>query len=100
MPVTTTIGLSSLSRGAAMIPPSSWKLLIDRVDKGHAFALPVTGPDNDNLGRRPGLFNLESGRVVRREQRDARDRKRRPRQTELQLGLHGVAQRRYRRTHL
>src|SRR5882757_10805379 len=99
MPVTTTIGLSSLSRGAAMIPPSNWKLLIDRLDQRHAFALPVTGPHDDNLGRSPRLFNLESGRVVRREQRTARDRKCRQRKTERELGFDGVAKNGTRRTH-
>src|SRR5215211_1131529 len=99
MPVTTTMGLPSLSRGVAMIPPSKLKLLVDRFDEGHAFALPVTGPYNDNLGRSPRFFNLESGRIIRREQRAARDRQRRQRQTERKLGFHGVAKNRSCRAH-
>src|SRR6266550_7787257 len=47
MPVTTTIGLPNLSRVAVMCPPPS---LADRLDQGHAFAPPVTGPDHHNLG--------------------------------------------------
>ena len=38
--------------------------LADRLDQGHAFAPPMTGPDDDNLGRRFGHFNLQPGRVV------------------------------------
>jgi hypothetical protein len=66
-------------------------LLVDRFDQGHAFALPVTGPNDDNLGRSPGHFNLESGWIVWREQRAARDRKRRQRKTERELGFDSTA---------
>ncbi len=64
MPVTTTIGLPNLSRGAVMISPveSRAMCLLDCLDQGHALALPVAGPDDDNLGRRSGHFNLQPGR--------------------------------------
>src|SRR5882762_10337278 len=81
MPVTTTIGLPNLSRGADMVPPSMlrrtlrrpWSAialqlplsrhdpvgkpvpvprtvpcLLDRLDQGHAFTLPMTGPQHHN----------------------------------------------------
>src|SRR5450755_3379880 len=60
IPVTTTIGLPALSRGAVMFSPSVLPFyLLDRLDQSHAFALPVTGSHDDNLGRRPGHFNLQ-----------------------------------------
>ena len=58
MPVTTTIGLPNLSRGAVMFSPSvePAPCSLDRLDQGHAFAPPVAGPDHDNLGRRLRTF--------------------------------------------
>ena len=56
MPVTTTIGLPKLSRGAVMMFPVSMfprrVALLNRLDQGHAFALPVTGSHDHNLGWR------------------------------------------------
>ncbi len=54
MPVTTTIGLPDLSRGAVMFSPSlePHQAHFDRFHQGHAFAPPMTGPDHHNLGRR------------------------------------------------
>ena len=44
MPVTTTIGLPDLSRGAVMISPvDAAPCQLDRFDQGHAFAPPVAG---------------------------------------------------------
>src|SRR5205085_484840 len=73
MPVTTTMGLPNLSRDAAMVPRPAL-CLVDRLDQSHALATPVAGPDDDNLGRRLGHFNLESRRIVGRKQLAARDR--------------------------
>ena len=70
--------------------------LLDGLDQGHAFALPVTGPHDHNLGRRLSLFNLEPGRIVRRKQRAARDRKCRQRQPQRKLGFQRVAERSFR----
>src|SRR5713226_8209687 len=50
IPVTTTIGLPNLSRGAVMMSPQVQ--LLDRLDQGHALTPPVPGPDHHNLGRR------------------------------------------------
>ena len=54
MPVMTTIGLPSLSRGAVMFSPPvktpKTPRSLDRLDEGHAFAAPVTRPDHYNLG--------------------------------------------------
>src|SRR6202047_1887638 len=64
IPVTTTIGLPNLSRGAVMIsPPVPRSNLLHGLDQGHAFALPMTGPDDHNLGRRLGYFKFLPGRV-------------------------------------
>src|SRR5260221_13974890 len=64
MPVATTIGLPNLSRGAVMFSPPintpKTLLSLDRLDEGHAFAPPVTGPNHYNLGRRFGHFNLHA----------------------------------------
>src|SRR5215471_11915483 len=65
MPVMTTIGLPNLSRGAVMVFPVGVVsrrgiILAHRLDEGHAFAPPVTGPDNYNLGRRCRHFDLEA----------------------------------------
>src|SRR5436190_10379190 len=92
MPVTTTIGLPNLSRVAVMFPPRSALCLLDRFDQGHAFAPPMSSPNNHNLGRRLGHFNLKAGRIVRRKQCAARDRKRGNRKPQWKLGFHGMAE--------
>src|SRR3984893_10879726 len=59
MPVTTTIGLPNLSRGAVMFsPPIKSPSSLDRFDERHPFAPPVTCAYDYNLGRRLGHFNL------------------------------------------
>src|SRR5262245_59696203 len=104
MPVTTTIGQPSLSRGADMCPlvkrlerasacaaePARW--LLDRLDQSETFALPMAGTLDDNLVRSAGLFNLKPGGVVGREQRAARDRERRQRQAQRKLGFQRLAE--------
>src|ERR1700738_464769 len=77
------------SEGPTSLPDHA---LFDSLDQGHAFALPVTGPHHDNLGRRSGLFNLKAGRIVGRKQRAARNRKRRERESKWKLGFQGVAE--------
>jgi hypothetical protein len=72
MPVTTTIGLPNLSRVVVMFSPAGAATRsLDRFNQGHAFAPPVTGPDNHNLGRWSGHFNLQPRGIVRRKQRSA-----------------------------
>src|ERR1700726_4879814 len=93
MPVTTTIGLPNLSRGVAMLSPPVRSLMsLDRFDQGHAFAPPVTGPDDDNLGRRPGHFNLCPRRINRWKQRAARNRECGQPQPQRELGFQGVTE--------
>ncbi len=50
-------------------PRQSLAALLRCLDQGHALALPVTGPDDCNLGRRPRHFNLQPGGIVGREHR-------------------------------
>src|ERR1700686_986083 len=93
IPVTTTIGLPNLSRGAVMIsPPVPRSNLLHGLDQGHAFALPMTGPDDHNLGRRLGYFKFQPGRVVGRKQPAARDRKCRKRKAQRKLRLQRVSE--------
>ncbi len=73
MPVTTTIGLPSLSRGAVMFSPpvrtpkkppkvpQKTPRSLDRLDERHAFAAPMPRPNHHNLGWRFGHFNLHAG---------------------------------------
>src|SRR4051794_698542 len=96
MPVTTTTGRPSLSRGAVIDSPLE---LTNRLDQRHAFAAPVSGPHHDDLGGRPLHFNLGPGGIVRRKQRAARDRERCERNPERELRLHGVAEHRAGRAH-
>src|SRR6185437_15118858 len=94
IPVTTTTGRSNLSRAAVMVSPSAPRTAsVDRLDQGHAFTLPMAGAYHDNLGRRGGHFNLESGRIVWRKQFSARDRKGRERKTQRKLGFDRLAER-------
>src|SRR3569832_2744021 len=91
MPVTTTTGRPSLSRSAVMDPPIE---LAHGLDQRHAFAAPVSGSHHRNLGGRALHFNLGPGRIVRREQRAARDRERGQCNPERELRFHGVAEHR------
>src|SRR5260370_17253418 len=98
MPVTTTIGLPNLSRGAVMFSPPintpktpETLLSLDRLDEGHAFAPPVTGPNHYNLGRRFGHFNLSARGNPRRKQRAAREPHAREPHAHAQLGFPPVA---------
>src|SRR6202047_1462618 len=93
MPVTTTIGLPNLSRGAVMFsPPVKSPSSPNRLDERHPFAAPVTCAYHYNLGRRLGHFNLQPRGIVRRKQAAARDRKRSQAQSQRKLGFHGVAE--------
>src|SRR5246127_2582051 len=111
MPVTTTIGRPSLSRGAVMFSPpvpsaKSFarkihpdKILSDRLDQGHAFTPPMPGRDHHNLGRRLRHFNLHAGGIPGRKQGTARHRHRGKGQSKGELGFHGMAEPRTRRAY-
>src|ERR1700712_1421656 len=93
MPVTTTIGLPNLSRGAVMFPsPAEPSWSRDRLDERHAFAAPVSGANDYNLARRARHFNLEPGGIIGRKQRSPRKRQRRQGYSKRELGLHGVTE--------
>src|SRR5450755_2817818 len=99
MPVTTTIGLPKLSRGAAISSPAVSHLvqkasvsLLDRFDQSHALAPPVACADHHDLGRRALHFNLGAGGIARGEQCAARERQRRKPQSQRKLGFHGVTE--------
>src|SRR5258708_19166498 len=72
--------------------PPETLLSLGRLEGGHAFAPPVTGPNHYNLGRRFGHFNLYARGIARRKQRAARDRECREPNAEGKLGFHGVAE--------
>jgi len=89
MPVTTTIGLPNLSRVAVIVPVRRRAYLI-AFDQRHAFAPPVTGPDDDNLGRRFATFQSPV-RSYRWMETARRAKSTAPRGlVQRKLGFHGV----------